>query len=245
MHALLLPIILLFAGAVQAEWNHTVIMNPYEGSTYNVPLPAGRACVYVTDCTENILNPTPAPPAAPEPTPPEPEPTTSKFNIIDRAGWTVEVDDEEPQGGASFKSVNVLDGDPTSMWHTTWSADDPDPPHPHQIVVDMKTEHYVDSVIYTPRAYDDTKDWSENGNVTDYEVWVSKDNQIWARVASGTLEYASPGEEQTIELMTPNLVRYVKLIGLADINNTNYMNVGEINITETLEDIVITGGGVS
>ena len=112
------------------------------------------------------------------------------------------------------------------------------------MIIDMHAEHWVDSMIYYPRTYDPAVTYSENGNINEYEVWVSTDRNAWARVADGELSYATPGEPQTVVFLVPNLVRYVKLIAISGVNGTPIANAAEIEITESLADVVIEGGGI-
>jgi hypothetical protein len=236
----------------QDPWGHTVIMFPPAGATFSVPLISGaRNCVYVTDCTENILSKPPV--EAPQVVSDIPTPRDAygwSFNVpIDRSDWTVEVDDEEPNGGATqFKAIAAIDGDPATYWHTTWSLD-VDPGNPHHIIVDMKSEHWVDTLVYVPRPYDADKPHHINGNILDYEVWVSKDKQTWGRVAEGTFVYDTPNAVQTVELLIPNRARYVKLVSLSsmglDNNDNTFAAASEIMLGESLKDAVISGAAIN
>ena len=260
-------------------WDHAVIMKPHEGATYSVPIPLTPGfpnCVYisVTDCKNAVLDPDapdipptntltpPAPPVVSEIPSPIGAYGWSFYNPIDRTEWAAYADDEEPNGGSNFKAMAAIDDDPVTQWHTTWSAD-VDPLLPHHIVIDMGTEHWVDSLIYSPRVYEPDKSWSANGNILNYEVWVSNnytrtvaddgtvtENGVWGRVASGTFPYDEPNQTNTAIFSVPNFVRYVKLVALtadgnSDINKLSFANAGDIKITESTKDIVITGGGVN
>ena len=99
----------------QSPWGHTVIMFPPAGATFTVPLvPEARNCVYITDCTENILSKPPVePPQAISETPSPRDAYGWSFNVpIDRTNWAVEVDDEEPNGTApQFKGIAAIDNE--------------------------------------------------------------------------------------------------------------------------------------
>jgi hypothetical protein len=224
-------------------WEHTVIMFPPAGSSFTVPLvPDARNCVYVTDCSEQIGT---------QPTPTQPDPVVISdipnirgidgwsFGVpIDRTGWTVEADNEHE---AAERAIDVS---VTTIWRTG-SAGAADQSHPHQIIIDLQTDHWVDGLVYTPRPYDPAISYAENGNITDYEVWVSKDKNVWGRVANGTMVYDAPGQSHSIELLIPNQARYIKLIALADLKNTGITVAGDIQITESLPDQEVTGGGIN
>jgi hypothetical protein len=237
-----------------SAWDHTVIMSPFEGSTYTVPLPQGRACIYVTDCTENILTQPTVPSAAPPPPSPPQEvseiPTPgaygwSFFDPIDRTEWALEVSATEESDSTKaelYKTEHAIDGDPNTIWHAPWVTPTG---YPHWIIVDMKTQHWVDGMIITPRPYDETKEYTVKSNPSEYEVWVSNDKNAWSQVASGTLTYEPLGSPQKIEFLIPNLVQYVKLVILNSTGETESVTISEIEITESTKDLVITGGGVS
>ena len=150
---------------------------------------------------------------------------------IDREGWTATADSAEDGIGPE----NAIDGDTSTLWHTQWKLAAPSTPH--EIIIDMGGNHWVDSLIYTPRT-----DGSSNGNINQYEVWVSSDNQIYGRVASGTMDYTTI--PINVEFLIPNLVRYVKLIAVDSVGGKPWTTAAEIEITESLPDIVIEGGGV-
>jgi len=168
---------------------------------------------------------------------------------IDRVGWTVQVSDEHDVEDR----YGILDGVPEYIWRSgSASATNPTSSFPHTVVVDMQAQHWVDGLVYVPRPYDASVSWSENGNIAQYEVWVSDNytpehidetgetvaaNGIWGRVASGTLTYDTPGQTQTIEFLIPNNVRWVKLVALSDVKGTNIAAAGEIYITESLPDV--------
>ena len=231
----------------KAEWDHTVIMNAEPGSSYNVIIPTPRACIYVTDCTEQIGNQ--ETPTAPKPPVVSDIPTPagtygwSFYDPIDRSTWIITGDSQEvsTSGRVEQYKVEHLIDDLDTEWHTPWVTPIP---HPHWVIVDMQTEHWVDSMIILPRKYDETKSWSVNSNPKDYEVWVSTDNSIWARVADGTLDFTPVDEAQTIKFLIPNLVRYVKFVTLSSTEDAPAVVFRDLKITESTKDIVITGGGV-
>lgn len=64
---------------------------------------------------------------------------------ISRTGWTVTVDSFE----ATNPPTNAIDGNSSTFWHTEYT-----PilvPLPHNITIDMKTDHFVNSISYLPR----------------------------------------------------------------------------------------------
>ena len=95
--------------------------------------------------------------------------------------WLVSVDSEEASDG---RGVRAVDDDPTTIWHTDWrsqTGDDNDPPHPHQIEIDLRTGYTLSGLTYLAR-----QDASFNGSIANYEVYTSSDGSTWTNVASGT-----------------------------------------------------------
>jgi hypothetical protein len=165
--------------------------------------------------------------------------------LIDRTGWTVEASSVESSSSDKaelYKAEHAIDDDITTLWHTPWVNPIE---HPHWIIIDMGAMHYVDSMLVTPRTYSPDKVYSTASNPEDYEVWVSKDKNTWARVANGTLVYEPLGSTQTIKFLIPNEVQYVKFVSLSATEGKPAVTLGDIQITEMLPDVVISGGGVS
>ncbi|MGA1525707.1 MAG: discoidin domain-containing protein, partial [Planctomycetota bacterium] len=88
----------------------------------------GRASVRILDGRADGVAP-PAPPGT-----------------LPRRGWrVVRVDSAEPDQPGS----HVLDGDPSTIWHTEFRAKRPS--HPHEIVIDMGAATEIAGLVYVPR----------------------------------------------------------------------------------------------
>jgi hypothetical protein len=245
------------------SWDHTVIMKPKAGSSYNVPLVEGQtSCIYVTDCVTALIpataisdcdspDPVETPPVdAPKAISELPVPRGAygwTFGVLmDRSNWTVTADMSESL--PEYQPGVVIDDDPNTKWHTPFKSGntDKDKPHPHWLIIDLGEKHWVDGLVYTPRVY--TTDLGinyKNGILKDYEVWVGNDLNAWGQVASGTLVYDDIPQIQVIDFLIPNQARYVKVVFLSDINASPYATAAEINITESLRDYTINAGGVN
>jgi galactose oxidase len=109
------------------------------------------------------------------------EPTTAdactpKFRTLLRAGWTASASDELPDCPAG----KVLDGDPATFWHSTYTPTGS--PLPHSITIDMHATMDVSGLTYLPR-----QDGSPNGTIGRYEITTSSDGTTWSSaVATGT-----------------------------------------------------------
>ena len=85
--------------------------------------------------------------------------------------------------GEETPDTNAFDGNPGSIWHTEWGQTDP--PHPHEIQIDMGKEYDVRGFAYLPRQS------GENGRIADYEFYLSADGSNWGSPSYSTSKEAS------------------------------------------------------
>jgi PKD repeat protein len=134
------------------------------------------------------------------------------------------VDSEETVGQDGAAS-NVYDGDPLSIWHTEWQLSNPG--YPHDLRIDLGALYDVDGFRYLPRP-DNGYPWDENGRIAGYEFYVSVDGVSWgAPVASGV--FANTGTEKEVPF-TPEAARYVRLVGLSEVNGNVWASMAELNV---------------
>ena len=99
--------------------------------------------------------------------------------VIPQTGWSLLYVDSEELIGTYKPAVYTFDGDPTTIWHTEWYESDP--PHPHEIQIDLGGIFDIDGFRYLPRQN------RSNGRIKDYEFYVSLDGVDWGSpVATGT-----------------------------------------------------------
>lgn len=150
---------------------------------------------------------------------------TTSINLpiyVDRSAWRIVSVSSEHSGE---EARNVIDGDPTSIWHSEWS--EPVAKHPHTIVVDMASMLVVDKFIYTPRD-------SGNGRIKDYELYFSKDGNDWGSPIKG--RFMNSSAAQAVTLSAPVTARYFKLVALSEVSGRDWASAAElnVNITENL-----------
>ncbi|MEM7111379.1 MAG: PKD domain-containing protein [Chloroflexota bacterium] len=108
---------------------------------------------------------------------------------IDRTTWSITADSEE-LNGENGRATNAIDGNIGTIWHTQWQA--ANPPHPHEIVVDMGVAYNISGFRYLPRQTGQI-----NGTIADYRFFVSSDGINWGNpVAQGT--FANNRDEKTV-----------------------------------------------
>ena len=130
---------------------------------------------------------------------------------------TVEASDFHPQHPAE----NVLDDNPSTIWHTTWS---PTAPFPHDLTIDLKTDVELRGVVAQPR-----QDSNPNGRIADYEIYVSNNGKVWGEpVAKGS--WSGDNSAKEVNFDTPVTARFVRLRSLREINNAGYTSLAGFDV---------------
>ena len=107
--------------------------------------------------------------------------TVAEVNVLDGNGqplpqnqWRLlYADSENPDSPAT----NAFDGNPATHWHTMWWNGQP--PHPHEVQIDLGGRHTLSGFTYLPRQS------GGNGRIGNYRFYVSSDGVDWVQVASG------------------------------------------------------------
>jgi len=138
--------------------------------------------------------------------------------IVDRSQWKIRVDSFEPGEG---EPAHLIDGDPSTYWHTKWTGGAPR--HPHEIAIDFGKVLNLAAVTYLPRQE------IGNGRIARYELYLSRDGKKWGRpVKKG--EFGRGAELKKIELYPPRKARYLKLVALSEINDRPWTSAAEIGV---------------
>jgi alpha-L-fucosidase len=91
-----------------------------------------------------------------------------KFEDIKNLWKVVSADKQSNLKGAARKTI---DGDPTTYWLTEKNS------HPHYLVIDMGEKKIFRGFSYLPR-----QDGNRQGNISEYSLFVSEDNNQWSLV---------------------------------------------------------------
>lgn len=118
---------------------------------------------------------------------------------LDRSGWSISANTQEPTGEGVGNGVAtcLLDGDLSTFWHSQWSGGSQ--PLPHEIVVDMNRTVTLTNIGLIQRQHDSYRD------VGGGEFFVSSDGSTWTSV--GTFSAQQVLEEQVFTI-TPTACRY-------------------------------------
>ncbi len=125
---------------------------------------------------------------------------------------------EEPNGG---RAANMLDNDPSTIWHSIYSITLAK--YPHRIDFDAGELKTMKGFAYTPR------EGGGNGNVRDYEVYVSQDGTAWGEpIAKGT--FANTDDTKRVMFATPVRARYIRFLALSEQNGREFASCAEFSL---------------
>ena len=124
----------------------------------------------------------------------ETKPLTNLY-YVDQSTMTATASSYQQDGSGP---ANVLDGNPSTMWHTDWNITT----MPHWIDLEMSGATEISGIVYTPRQS------GSNGNLTKYEIQVLINGQ-YQKVAEGTLQNDSTVKEISFDPVTTTNVRLV------------------------------------
>ena len=125
---------------------------------------------------------------------------------------------EPDEGDAGY----MVDGDPSTFWHTMYSITLAK--YPHWVDFDACKEKIIKGFTYLAR-----QDGSLNGCIKDYEIYVSNDNKNWGNpILKGKFEKTV--KLQKVMFGKPVKARYVRLRALNEQNGQDYASGAEFTL---------------
>ena len=125
---------------------------------------------------------------------------------------------EPDEGDASY----LVDGDPSTIWHTMYSITLAK--YPHWVDFDAGKQKVIKGFTYLGR-----QDGSLNGCIKDYEIYVSNDNKNWGEpVVKGSFEKTA--KLQKVMFGKPVKARYVRLRALNEQSGQDYASGAEFTL---------------
>lgn len=125
---------------------------------------------------------------------------------------------EPDEGDASY----LVDGDPSTIWHTMYSITLAK--YPHWVDFDAGKQKLIKGFTYLAR-----QDGSLNGCIKDYEIYVSNDNKTWGEpVVKGSFEKTA--KLQKVMFGKPVKARYVRLRALNEQSGQDYASGAEFTL---------------
>lgn len=125
---------------------------------------------------------------------------------------------EPDEGDAAY----LVDGDPSTFWHTMYSITLAK--YPHWVDFDAGKQKVIKGFAYLAR-----QDGSLNGCIKDYEIYVSNDNKTWGEpILKGHFEKTA--KLQKVMLNKPVKARYFRLRALNEQNGQDYASGSEFTL---------------
>ncbi len=125
---------------------------------------------------------------------------------------------EPDEGDASY----LVDGDPSTIWHTMYSITLAK--YPHWVDFDAGKQKIIKGFTYLAR-----QDGSLNGCIKDYEIYVSNDNKTWGEpVVKGSFEKTA--KLQKVMFGKAVKARYVRLRALNEQSGQDYASGAEFTL---------------
>lgn len=125
---------------------------------------------------------------------------------------------EPDEGDAAY----LVDGDPSTIWHTMYSITLAK--YPHWVDFDAGKQKIIKGFTYLAR-----QDGSLNGCIKDYEIYVSNDNKTWGEpVVKGSFEKTA--KLQKVMFGKPVKARYVRLRALNEQSGQDYASGAEFTL---------------
>jgi alpha-L-fucosidase len=144
----------------------------------------------------------------------------ARFDICP-ANWTVE---EVSAQHSSYLATNVIDGNPSTMWHTPWG--DSAPNHPHSIIINFGETLALKGFSYLPRT-----DGQLGGVCKSYKVEVSEDGTTWKLAKQGAFDNIRNSPVlQEIRFGNTINARYLRFTSLSNVNGSETLSVAEIGV---------------
>ena len=147
--------------------------------------------------------------------------TSATFERIEKVPLdVVYVSSEEGPGGEVAK--NLVDNDPSTIWHTMYSITVPK--YPHWIDFDCNEVKTLKGFTYLPR-----QDGSPNGNIKGYKVQVSQDGKSWGEAACEG-EFENNAKEKKVLFQKPIKARYLRFTALSSQNGADFASGAEFGV---------------
>lgn len=125
---------------------------------------------------------------------------------------------EPDEGDAAY----LVDGDPSTFWHTMYSITLAK--YPHWVDFDAGKQKVIKGFTYLAR-----QDGSLNGCIKEYEIYVSNDNKTWGEpILKGHFEKTA--KLQKVMLNKPVKARYFRLRALNEQNGQDYASGSEFTL---------------
>jgi hypothetical protein len=145
--------------------------------------------------------------------------------LLPQAGWSIlQASSEELQAPTSGAATLAIDASPATAWHSRWYIPNPDPPHPHSVVIDLGASRELCGFGYLPQS------GGSSAVIKGYRFEVSQDGLSWTQMATGTLiAHLNDPTKQTVGFPWTE-ARYVRLTSLSATDGGPCASAAEITL---------------
>lgn len=143
--------------------------------------------------------------------------------FVPASRMTATADSEQPGMAGEGDVDYALDGDPGTIWHTSW---DERQGFPHWVELDLGDTYTVDGFGYLAR-----QSGGSNGLLKDYALSVSDDGTQWTQVAAGA--YSKESADYQVTDLEPVRARYVRLDAKNAHNGLAFAAAAELRVYQT------------
>ena len=132
------------------------------------------------------------------------------------------VDSQSP----GHEGRNAIDGNPSTIWHTSW---EPTPKaYPHEIRIELPEPIAIKGLNYTPR-----QDMS-NGWISKYQAYVSTDGKNWGKpCAAGTFQKGR--SDKNVLFKKASTGKFIRFVALSGFDGQAFASIAELNIIPASE----------
>lgn len=143
----------------------------------------------------------------------------------DRTDWGISASTEEKVGENDGKygiATCILDGDLASFWHSQWKGEGANPPLPHEIIIDMKSQQDILSIELARRQ--------GNGDTKTVIFSIGESEEHWTELGQLNFPSEKATNAQTLLLPEPVRGRYIRALVTGSNNGVN-ASIAEIMFT--------------
>ena len=124
--------------------------------------------------------------------------------------------------GSSNSPWNLIDGRRDTFWHSEW-REEPIPPYPHEIIIDMGALSELRGFAFTPRQ---GRSSSRAGKI---DIYLSQDGKNWNAAPDTSIQMMDEDSEQRVMLKDPVTTKFFKLVFRAPLSgNDPYAALAEV-----------------
>ncbi len=145
--------------------------------------------------------------------------TTGQWDIYDdnsyilQDQWTIVSSSSEQ---TNYEASKAIDSDVSTFWHTNWENGDT---YPHEIIIDLTKKETINGLMCIPR-----QDNNPNGNIREFQLYLSNDGEKWNYVAGGISSYVSE------IYFSEQEAQYVKYVPKLEIQDNTFAAIAELRL---------------